>query len=168
MNLILEVENASGCDDVPDDPEVRSWVSAALSHPQIDLQRTAVELSVRIVDSAESQTLNQRYRGRDKPTNVLSFPANLPPELELPLLGDLVICAPLVVKEAQQQHKAPQAHWAHMLVHGTLHLLGYDHIDENEAETMEALETDIMTGLGFAPPYEAANTFLPDGANETS
>ncbi len=109
---------------------------------------------MRIVDEDESQQLNGQYRQKDKPTNVLSFPADLPEELQLPLLGDLVICAPVVAREAEDQNKALDAHWAHMLVHGTLHLLGYDHIDETDATEMEALETQIITELGFAPPYE--------------
>jgi probable rRNA maturation factor len=84
----------------------------------------------------------------------LSFPADIPEEVGIPLLGDLVICAPVVEREAQEQQKTVDAHWAHMLVHGSLHLLGYDHIEDNEAELMEALETTIITGLGFSAPYE--------------
>src|SRR5690606_24067449 len=94
------------------------------------------------------------YRHQDKPTNVLSFPADIPAELNLPLLGDLVICAPVVEREAMEQRKTLEAHWAHMVVHGTLHLVGYDHITEPEAEEMESLETKILTGMGFPPPYE--------------
>src|SRR5690554_8049362 len=101
---------------------------------------------------ATSADLNHRYRGKNSPTKVLSFPADLPPELGLPLLGDLVVCADVVAREAAEQGKTPSAHWAHMLVHGTLHLLGYDHINDAEAEVMEALETAIVTALGFAPP----------------
>ncbi|MGL5337628.1 MAG: rRNA maturation RNase YbeY, partial [Aeromonas veronii] len=93
------------------------------------------------------------YRGKDKPTNVLSFPFEAPPGLELPLLGDLVICRQVVEREAEEQGKPLMAHWAHMVVHGSLHLLGYDHIEDEEAEEMEALERDIMQELGFADPY---------------
>lgn len=111
------------------------------------------EVTVRIVDEAESNELNLTYRGKDKPTNVLSFPFEAPPGLELPLLGDLVICRQVVEHEAAEQGKPLMAHWAHMVVHGSLHLLGYDHIEDDEAEEMEALERDIMQELGFADPY---------------
>ena len=112
-------------------------------------------MTVRIVDEAESNELNLTYRGKDKPTNVLSFPFEAPPGLELPLLGDLVICRQVVEREAQEQGKPLMAHWAHMVVHGSLHLLGYDHIEDEEAEEMEALERDIMQELGFADPYQS-------------
>ncbi len=112
------------------------------------------EVSLYIVDEAESQELNAQYRGKDKPTNVLSFPADIPEEVGVPLLGDLVVCAPVVEREAQEQGKTLEAHWAHMLVHGSLHLLGYDHIEDDEADVMEALETEIITGLGFPAPYQ--------------
>jgi probable rRNA maturation factor len=112
-----------------------------------------VEVSVRIVDTAEMTTLNQSWRGKAGATNVLSFPANLPAELPVALLGDIVICAPVVAAEAAQQHKAPDAHWAHMTIHGTLHLLGYDHIKEDEATLMEALESAILNELNYPCPY---------------
>jgi probable rRNA maturation factor len=112
-------------------------------------------VSVRIVDTEEGQALNLQYRGRDYATNVLSFPVELPPGVNLPLIGDLVICAPVVAREAAEQGKKPADHWAHLTIHGTLHLLGYDHIDEAEAETMEALETRVLAGLGIADPYIA-------------
>jgi probable rRNA maturation factor len=102
--------------------------------------------------------LNQTFRGKTGPTNVLSFPADLPPGTDAPLLGDIVICAPVVRREAQQQGKSLTAHWAHMAVHGTLHLLGYDHIDAAQAEEMESLETHILTGMHFPCPYHTANT----------
>lgn len=111
------------------------------------------ELSVRIVDEDESQALNLQYRGKDKPTNVLSFPCELPDGVELPLLGDLVICAQVVAKEALEQGKVLHAHWAHMVVHGTLHLLGYDHIEDGEAEEMEAIEIQVLLELGYPNPY---------------
>lgn len=146
--LLLDVQRASRCSDLPDDEQIHSWVLAALGG-----HREQAEMSVRIVDEDESRQLNHQYRGKDKPTNVLSFPADLPEELNLPLLGDLVICAPVVAQEAKEQHKAPPAHWAHMVVHGTLHLLGYDHIDDADAEVMENLETQLLQGLGYAAPY---------------
>ena len=112
-----------------------------------------VEVAIRVVDDCESQELNRTYRGFDKPTNVLSFQADLPPEVELPLLGDLVICAPVVEREAYEQEKTVEAHYAHMAVHGTLHLLGYDHEDDPSATLMEDLERKVMAGLGFPDPY---------------
>ena len=149
--LLLDVQRASRCTDLPSDEQIRNWVLAALRDG-----RDTAELSVRIVDEEESRQLNCQYRGKDKPTNVLSFPAELPEELDLPLLGDLVICAPVVAEEAEQQRKALLAHWAHMVVHGTLHLLGYDHIEDSDAEIMERLETELLAGLGIADPYHPA------------
>jgi probable rRNA maturation factor len=108
---------------------------------------------VYIVDETESQELNFQYRKKNKPTNVLSFPADIPDEVGVPLLGDLVVCAPVVEREAKEQGKTLEAHWAHMLVHGTLHLLGYDHIEDDEANVMEALETRLITQLKFPAPY---------------
>ena len=167
MNLTIDIENVSGCDDVPDEPRMRQWVEAALNQLPASQQRDEVELSVRIVDEFESQNLNHRYREKNKPANVLSFPSELPPELELPLLGDLVICARVVEREALEQNKKPQAHWAHMLVHGALHLLDYDHIDDDDAEEMEALEAKIITGLGFPHPYDKPDYYPFEGAPET-
>ncbi|MBU2884638.1 rRNA maturation RNase YbeY [Gilvimarinus agarilyticus] len=153
VDINVQVE----ADTAPSDDEVHRWVAAAVAD-----RRAQSEVSVSIVDAETSQRLNGQYRGRDYPTNVLSFPADLPEELGLPLLGDLVVCAAVVEREAREQGKPPQAHWAHMLVHGTLHLLGYDHIEDCEAEQMEALETTIITGLGFAPPYEVSTTAASD------
>ncbi|WP_041522550.1 rRNA maturation RNase YbeY [Gilvimarinus agarilyticus] len=144
----VDIDRQVDSEAVPGDDEVHRWVTAALRN-----EREVAEVSVCIVDPATSADLNHRYRGKNYPTNVLSFPADLPAELGLPLLGDLVVCADVVAREAREQGKTADAHWAHMLVHGTLHLLGYDHIEEHEAEAMEALETDIVTALGFAPPY---------------
>jgi probable rRNA maturation factor len=114
----------------------------------------AAELCVRIVDEPEMRALNARYRGKDYATNVLAFPAELPPGVELPLLGDIAVCAPVVNREAEAQRKAPRAHWAHMLVHGTLHLLGHDHERARDAAAMEALEKRILAGLDFPDPYQ--------------
>jgi probable rRNA maturation factor len=137
---------------VPASASFRRWIEAALKGAK---RRKATEVSVRIVDTEEGQALNLQYRGRDYATNVLSFPVELPPGVNLPLIGDLVICAPVVAREAAEQGKKPADHWAHLTIHGTLHLLGYDHIDEAEAETMEALETKVLAGLGIADPYIA-------------
>ena len=145
IDLQIACEQESG---LPTAEQIEQWATAAVE-PQSD----EVEMTVRIVDEAESHELNLNYRGKDRPTNVLSFPFECPDEVELPLLGDLVICRQVVEREAQEQDKPLMAHWAHMVVHGSLHLLGYDHIEDDEAEEMESLETQIMTGLGFADPY---------------
>ncbi len=151
MNANLDVQYAVS-DDEADPPSpglIRSWVDAALF-----AQRDESELTVRIVDTAEIQYLNRTYRQQDKPTNVLSFPFEKLDGIELPLLGDVVICAAIVALEAQQQQKPAQDHWAHMVVHGVLHLLGYDHIKEKDAEIMEGLEIEVLQRLGIANPYE--------------
>lgn len=145
----VDIQIAAADDNVPSEDDFIRWVSAALPD-----SNTPAELTVRVVDEEESRDLNHRYRQKDKATNVLAFPSDLPPELNLPLLGDLVICAAIVEQESVAQKKSLQAHWAHMVVHGTLHLLGYDHQTETEAELMEALETRILTGLNYAAPYE--------------
>jgi probable rRNA maturation factor len=130
----------------------RKWVAAALKG-----RIREADLAVRLVDAREGRALNKHYRGKDYATNVLSFPAELPEGLpkgvKLPLLGDLVICAPVVAREAKEQGKALAAHYAHLTVHGTLHLLGWDHEDEREADAMEQLERDILAELGVEDPY---------------
>lgn len=144
---------------LPTMEQLQHWADQALLHPLSGTARTEAEISVRIVDIEESQTLNREYRSKDKPTNVLSFPAEAPegwpPELlqELPL-GDLVISAHIVAQEASDQGKSLEAHWAHMMIHGSLHLLGYDHIDDDEAEQMEALEVRLLDQLGYPNPYQ--------------
>jgi probable rRNA maturation factor len=148
MTLIVDIQMASASEEAPDPQSIERWVGAAIGN-----QRESTELSVRIVDKEEGQSLNEQYRGSSGATNVLSFPfENESPEL-LPLIGDIVICAPVVAKEAVEQNKALNAHWAHMIIHGVLHLLGYDHQDDEQANVMETLETEIMQGLGFPPPY---------------
>ena len=150
MNLTVDIQSAS-TEPVPDEGDIRRWISSALTvAPE---QRDAFEVSVRLVDEAEMAALNSNYRGKSGATNVLSFPSDLPADLQLPLLGDIVMCAPVVASEASEQGKPEQAHWAHMTIHGTLHLLGYDHIDDNDAAHMEALETDILKQLDYPCPY---------------
>ena len=134
----------------PDEDDIRRWVEAALTAEQ---NAAEVELTVRIVGVDEMTELNARYRHKTGPTNILSFPFEAPPGVELNLLGDLVIAAPVVVNEAREQHKTESAHWAHMVVHGTLHLLGYDHQAQIEAEDMEAREISILHSLGYSNPY---------------
>ena len=147
MSIELCLQNVSSVQEVPDQIELELWLKLALQ----DL--SAAIMTIRIVDEAESAMLNQQYRQKSGATNVLSFPADLPEEVDLPLLGDLVICAQLVKSEASAQAKPVKAHWAHLVIHGTLHLLGYDHLDEAEAVQMESLETKLLARLGFADPY---------------
>jgi len=159
LNLALSVEvDAPG---LPDEAQFHSWGEAALKgadddpgRPEAALTGQALELALRIVSSDESQSLNRQWRDRDRPTNVLSFPGGDLPGLPWRHLGDLVICAEVVAREAREQGKAEQAHWAHMLVHGILHLLGYDHEVDDQAEHMEALERRILAQLGFPDPYQ--------------
>lgn len=134
---------------IPNVSDFYKWASAALSGKQDE-----AHLSIRIVDENEISQLNQTYRHKHGPTNVLSFPADLARDVPLPLLGDIVICAPIVISEATQQEKNCTAHWAHMTVHGTLHLMGYDHENEEEANVMENLEIEILDSLGFDNPYQ--------------
>ena len=148
--LTLAVGYAVPRAGLPASASFRRWVAAALHGAK---RRKPAELAIRIVDADEGRALNRDYRGKDYATNVLSFEAELPPDLKLPLIGDMVICAPVVAREAAEQGKRERDHWAHLTVHGTLHLLGYDHLVEAEAVAMEALETRILARLGIADPY---------------
>lgn len=147
LDLQLAVESEQG---LPTFNDFSQWLSKAVTPFQAQ-----AEVTIRVVDIQESQQLNHEYRGKDKPTNVLSFPFEAPPGMEIDLLGDLVICRQVVEQEAHEQNKQLMAHWAHMVVHGSLHLLGYDHIEDDEAEEMESLETEIMLDMGFEDPYIA-------------
>ena len=147
--LQLEIQRvAGGADGQPDDEAFRRWLETAL--PQ---QPAPVELVIRLVDEEESRQLNQTYRGKERPTNVLSFPFEAPPQVASPLLGDLVICVPVVAREAQEQGKSLEAHWAHLVIHGLLHLLGYDHQTDEEALQMESRERELLQQLNYPDPY---------------
>ncbi|MDE1888434.1 MAG: rRNA maturation RNase YbeY [Gammaproteobacteria bacterium] len=152
MRVDVTIQRATRQRGLPSDRQFRRWVSAVLHGAG---HRRSTELTIRLVNEAEGRRLNHRWRRRDYATNVLSFPAGLPQDLHSPLLGDLVICAPVVRREAAQQGKLPEAHWAHLTVHGTLHLLGYDHVGKRKAAKMESLETAILGKLGFSDPYAA-------------
>ena len=149
MNLEVDISSAS-TEPAPEEGDIRNWILAALTDRNRD-----TEISVRLVGIEEMSQLNHDYRGKTGPTNVLSFPAGLPEDLGLPLLGDIVICTPIVRQEAADQGKPVQAHWAHMTVHGILHLLGYDHIEDEDARIMESMETAILASLHFPCPYGA-------------
>lgn len=148
MTLEVDVQIASDEDDLPDPAELRAWADAAVGSFRDD-----AELTIRIVDEAESAQLNSNYRQQSGATNVLSFPFESPPGVDMSLLGDVVICAPIVRQEAGAQFKKLNAHWAHMVVHGTLHLLGFDHERASDTDDMEAAETRILGELGFDNPY---------------
>lgn len=145
----VEVQHASAHRSPPGDEQFRCWVQTALAG-----KLQTAEAVIRLVDETESARLNTDYRGKDRPTNVLSFPFEAPPGIPTAHLGDLVICAPLVEREAREQGKTSDAHWAHLTVHGVLHLLGYDHLEDEEAERMEAEEIRILECLGFPNPYQ--------------
>ena len=147
MRAEIEIQRASTTTDLPGDSDFQRWASAAL----LDIEKTSVV--IRLVDPDESRRLNNDYRGVDKPTNVLSFPFEAPAEIADEFLGDMIICAPVVEQEARQQNKPLKAHWAHMVTHGMLHLQGYDHQNDPQAEEMERLEGEILATLGFPDPY---------------
>lgn len=146
-DLISEIGESSD-DDVPEPGLLQTWASAAY------LKETPAVASMLVTTADEIQELNKTYRDKDKPTNVLSFPMDSPEEVDLDLLGDIVLCASVIRQEAKQQSKTELEHWAHMVVHGMLHLQGYDHIKDDDAEEMERLEINILSRLGFESPYE--------------
>jgi probable rRNA maturation factor len=150
VSAIVDLQMACEAENIPDEKQLQTWLDAVLEGCALQEQ----EITVRMVNPAESQGLNHQYRGMDKPTNVLSFPFEAPPGMTLNLLGDLVICADIVAQEAKEQNKPLSDHWAHMIVHGTLHLLGFDHIEDTEAEKMEALEIVILGKLAIDDPYQ--------------
>lgn len=140
--LSLTVQYQSGDSELPTRPQLRRWVSAALDG--------SAEVTLRIVDFDEARALNRDYRGKDTATNVLSFPYSPPPQMA----GDLVLCLPVVLKEAIAQGKTAEAHFAHLVVHGMLHLQGYDHEKDADAMLMEAKEREILSKLGYPDPYD--------------
>jgi probable rRNA maturation factor len=156
MQLILDLQPVIKSVTIPQPSLIELWVKTTLeveAEQSVHTLKDEYELTIRIVDKPECQQLNQIYRFKNQPTNVLSFPFEAPPQVVLPLLGDLVICHPVVLEQAAQQQKSLEAHWAHMVVHGSLHLLGYDHLDDEQAEKMESLEVSVLQQLGFSNPY---------------
>jgi probable rRNA maturation factor len=146
---LVEIQLADGSTKTPNAQQIRGWVAAVFTA----LERSPLALTVRVVDEEEMAKLNRQYRGRNQPTNVLSFPMDPLPGIGTDLLGDIVVCGPVVDREAEIQHKLPTGHWAHMVVHGMLHLFGYDHESDQDATAMEALEKSVLVGLGFSDPY---------------
>ncbi len=148
MTIVIDLQIATTSDTLPTLSQLQRWVELAVNPEK------SLELTIRIVDTEESQALNLQFRGKDKPTNVLSFPFDDSQiQLDIPLLGDLVICAAVVNQEAVEQKKPVEAHWAHLVIHGCLHLLGYDHQQEDEAALMEQKEIELLQQLGYDNPY---------------
>ncbi len=157
QQMVIDLQVAAEGTVIPGREKIQHWVDRAADACRCN----RMEMTIRLTGEEESADLNERYRNRQGPTNVLSFPFEDPPGMKTDVLGDLVVCIPVVKKEAEAQHKSFDAHWAHMLVHGVLHLCGYDHIEQSAAEEMESLETRIITGLGFPPPYDEQNSTEP-------
>jgi len=151
MSNIIDLQIACDEEGLPPLALLQRWTDSALNA----VTQQEFELTIRLVDIEESQQLNHQYREKDKPTNVLSFPFEVPDGIELNLLGDLVVCVQVVEQEAKEQGKELFDHWAHMIIHGCLHLLGYDHINDTDAEEMEALEIKILAELSINTPYES-------------
>lgn len=147
---LVDRQVAIEAEALPTQAQLEAWAGEVLARFPDERRH---ELTLRFVDESESRELNHHYRGKERPTNVLSFPFEGPPGLDLPLLGDLVICHPVVMREALEQDKSPEDHYAHMVVHGILHLLGHDHLEETEADAMEDLERDILASLDIPDPY---------------
>lgn len=148
MTTTVEVQAVSKAINLPTPAQIEQWINTALQDsPQHS------EVVVRIVDEAESAQLNAQYRSKSGATNILSFPADLPAELGINLLGDLVVCAPVLAKEALEQQKQADDHWAHIIIHGVLHLLGYDHLNDNDASIMESKEIELLQQLHISNPY---------------
>ena len=152
MKVTVDIQNVIQELDVPASKDIQDWVIVALN--QAGYAEETAELTIRIVDREESCHLNSEYRGKNKPTNVLSFPFEAPPGVPCDLLGDLIISHHVVKQEATEQNKPLSAHWAHMVVHGTLHLLGFDHLESEQAEEMEAIEIKSLSQFNISNPYE--------------
>jgi probable rRNA maturation factor len=152
MNIELDLQLAANFPYLPSEKLFNDWVEKTLEIVQFQVGEPP-QLTVRIVDESEGLELNQTWRQKNYPTNVLSFPFDAPPEVDIPLLGDIVICAPIVFKEAIEQQKSVINHFAHLTIHGVLHLLGYDHFEDFQAEEMEALEIEILSNLNITNPY---------------
>ncbi|MEE9338773.1 MAG: rRNA maturation RNase YbeY [Methylococcaceae bacterium] len=148
MNVV-EIQSVSQSGQLPSQEQFQYWIDAVLSNSTQDS-----EIVIRIIDESEMIQFNEQYRGKKGATNILSFPFDVPDGIASNLLGDLLVCAPIVEKEAQAQQKKIEHHWAHLIVHGLLHLLGYDHIENEEAEKMEALEIKILKKIKIKNPYE--------------
>jgi probable rRNA maturation factor len=152
-NIDIDIQHHITHPDCPSDDLIVQWATTALA-----LRDEASEISIALVDTDEMTALNETYRHKTGPTNVLAFPFEKPDDIDLPLLGDLVICIPKMIEEAHTQHKPLEAHFAHLTIHGCLHLLGYDHEDAKSAAVMEQLEIDLLKKLNFPNPYQGRHS----------
>ena len=155
MEIILDLQNVVDSKQIPDLSKMKKWVSKTLENLNANFNQP--EITIRVVSLAESQELNHQYRDKNQPTNVLSFPFEVPEMIPVEdfaeFLGDLVVCEDIIVQEAKEQKKSLESHWAHMIIHGLLHLVGFDHITAKDAEEMEGIEVKVLAELGFANPY---------------
>ena len=149
MTLIVDLQLATDAPDLPDEASFRLWAETACPDAP-----EGAEVTLRVVDPEEIRALNRDYRGKDRPTNVLSFPFENPPGVTLPLLGDIILCAEVIASEAAEQNKPLMHHWAHMVIHGMLHLQGHDHVLDEDAEIMENLERQLLARLNIPDPYQ--------------
>jgi probable rRNA maturation factor len=165
VSLEVTIQRAVTGEGLPSDEALTQWAQAAFAAAPAGTKIQGTSMTIRLVDELEITRLNRDFRHRDKPTNVLSFPFETPPGIPegemAPELGDVIICAPVVAREAQAQGKSLEGHWAHMVTHGTLHLLGFDHISEPEAQEMETLETQILAKLNYPDPYQEEKHTYP-------
>ncbi len=152
MTHVIDLQIACTATELPTEEQFQLWVDTALAEVSSNLSQE-FELTIRLVNAEESQQLNNQYRSKNKPTNVLSFPFEVPDGIELNLLGDLIICIEVMKQEAKEQNKALFDHWAHLVIHGCLHLVGFDHISDSEALEMESIEITILEKLGVTNPY---------------
>lgn len=151
-DVVIHIQNPIDAEEVPDPSTLQHWAEVVLHD-----HRQQAEICLRLIDREESAALNHRFRAKNKATNVLSFPVDLPEGVEDPYLGDIAVCPSVLIEEARAGNISLEQHWAHLFIHGILHLLGYDHIDDDDAETMEALEITLLQQLGYANPYKEAN-----------
>ena len=149
MTIDLEIQRHYDEKPTPSDTDFAKWVNLAFSDPDNEF-----EITLRTVDEEEGAHLNKILLNKTGPTNVLSIPADLPPDLNINLLGDIALCAPVVEREAKEQNKTSEQHWAHLTIHAVLHLLGYDHQTDEDADVMENLETQLLAKLGYPDPYD--------------
>jgi probable rRNA maturation factor len=154
VNNVIDLQIACAEDNLPSIEQFQLWIDTTLATLAKGKSQQVFELTIRLAEIEESQQLNHQYRDKNKPTNVLSFPFEVPDGIELNLLGDLIICTNIVKQEANEQNKAIIDHWTHLVIHGCLHLVGFDHISDDEAEEMETLEISILAELGVINPYE--------------
>lgn len=157
LELDLQVALNPGADNyIPEAEELSHWITQALL--KVGYDKLNASISLRVVEEKEITSLNKTYRNIDKPTNVLSFPYDALPDVDINFLGDIVVCASVLQNEASEQSKSVEQHWAHIIIHGVLHLLGYDHIEDEQAEKMESMEIEILSTLGIPNPYGELET----------